>query len=418
MRREKMPAPSWQEPTKREAIEIELQLITPMFGGGYRTREVDPLMPIRPAAIRGHLRFWWRATAGAQYSSAKELYKAETAIWGGAAMNDDTSFGRVAIRVELKNQGKSAPYSEIAPSSTRRDGPLQGYFLFPFQEQRGGTPAADGRKEITFRLSIDLDPTLSEQQKEELRTALKAWVAFGGVGARTRRGCGALKAIGPNAQEWLVPNEQDQIRAWLTRLIPNASEQREPAVKPSLVGARILFVLNNGDAMDIWSKLGRFWARFRKGHFKRGSTEDYQPMRGAKWDDYRKVLCKLSSQSEVLKLAKPYLGLPIIYQEFRGANRPCFTGTIEPSNSGRMASPVILKPVALTGGKVGGIVLVLNAQEPTYITVNGKKYKLELPSTDPVLQDLEASTVMDAVIKAAEIHFGNHSKAICIGGRV
>lgn len=155
MRRSVIEAPTWHEPAKREAIELELQLITPMFGGGYETRNVDPLIPIRPAAIRGHLRFWWRATAGAQYASAEELYKAETAIWGGAAVKNEAAVGKVAIEVVVLNQGEPAPYNQVAPHPTPQGGPREGYFLFPFREQHAeNIPAATGRKGVKFRLTL------------------------------------------------------------------------------------------------------------------------------------------------------------------------------------------------------------------------------------------------------------------------
>ncbi len=60
----KIPAPQWKEPAPQESITLHLRLITPLFGGGYETREVDPDCIIRPATIRGHLRFWWRALYG------------------------------------------------------------------------------------------------------------------------------------------------------------------------------------------------------------------------------------------------------------------------------------------------------------------------------------------------------------------
>jgi CRISPR-associated protein Cmr1 len=77
-----------------------------MFGGGYKAREVDPLLPIRPAAIRGHLRFWWRATAGARYSSVADLHKAETELWGGASTKDNPAVGKVAIQVQILSAGE------------------------------------------------------------------------------------------------------------------------------------------------------------------------------------------------------------------------------------------------------------------------------------------------------------------------
>ena len=45
----------------------EYQLITPLYGGGVTPGEFDPLTPVRGSEIRGHLRFWWRATRGGQF---------------------------------------------------------------------------------------------------------------------------------------------------------------------------------------------------------------------------------------------------------------------------------------------------------------------------------------------------------------
>jgi CRISPR-associated protein Cmr1 len=389
--------PDWQEPAKRETIELELRLITPMFGGGYKAREVDPLLPIRPAAIRGHLRFWWRATAGARYSSVVDLHKAETELWGGASKKDNPAFGKVAIQVQILSAGEETPYSQIAPPSKPKDGPLHGYFLFPFREQREqNIPAAVGRSQVSFQLRLTLDASLSEAQRAEVRTALKAWIAFGGVGARTRRGCGALTVLGNNANQWLPPTQG--LAEWLG-MPPNAASKCDWT---TLAGARGI-VVPTASPEDAWCKLGQFWARFRKGHF----AQAYSPMSGGKWRDYRQVLCQLRSQGNTLRLAKPFLGLPIVYQKF-GKQTP-FTGTLEPAESGRMASPVILKPIALQGGEFGALVLVMHAPKPDKIRVNSEEYALAAPTKDPVLQALGANDVLDAVLKGAKLHFRQQS---------
>ena len=394
MRKVNLPhLPEWQAPAKRETIELELQLITPMFGGGYKAREVDPLQPIRPAAIRGHLRFWWRATAGARYSSVVDLHKAETELWGGASTKDNPAVGKVAIQVQILSAGEETPYSQIAPPSKPKDGPMHGYFLFPFREQREqNIPAAVGRRQVSFQLRLTLDASLSEAQRAEVRTALKAWIAFGGVGARTRRGCGALTVMGANANQWLPPTQG--LAQWLG-MPPNAASNCDWT---TLAGARGI-VVPTASPEKAWSELGQFWARFRKGHF----AQAYSPMSGGKWRDYRQVLCQLRSQGNTLRLAKPFLGLPIVYQKF-GKQTP-FTGTLEPAESGRMASPVILKPIALQGGKYGALVLVMNAPKPNRIQIDGKEYALTAPTKDPVLQALDAADVLDAVLKGARKHF-------------
>jgi CRISPR-associated protein Cmr1 len=391
--------PEWREPAKRETIELELRLITPMFGGGYKARKVDPLLPIRPAAIRGHLRFWWRATAGARYASVADLHKAETELWGGASKKDNPAVGKVALQVHILSAGEIASYSQVAPESRPKEGPLHGYFLFPFQEQkeRGIQPAV-GRRDVAFTLRLSLDASLSEAQRAEVRTALKAWIAFGGVGARTRRGCGALTVLGNNANQWLPPTQG--LAQWLGMPSNTAS----PHEWTTLAGARGIIV-HPTSPEKAWRELGQFWARFRKGHF----AQAYSPMSGGKWRDYRQVLCQLRNQGNTLRLAKPFLGLPIIYQEIKGAKNLCFTGTLEPAQSGRMASPVILKPIALQGGRFGALVLVMHAPKPDKIRVNSQEYALAAPTKDPVLQALDAADVLDAVLKGAKQHFGQRS---------
>jgi len=389
--------PEWQEPAKRETIELELRLITPMFGGGYKAREVDTEQLIRPAAIRGHLRFWWRATAGACYTSVADLHKAETELWGGASTKDNPAVGKVAIQVHILSAGEKASYSQVAPESRPKEGPLHGYFLFPFQEQKKqNIPAAVGRRQVSFQLRLTLDASLSEAQRAGVRTALKAWIAFGGVGARTRRGCGALTVVSNNANQWL-PRLQG-IAEWLG-MPPNAASKCDWT---TLAGARGI-VVPTASPEKAWSELGQFWARFRKGHF----AQAYSPMSGGKWRDYRQVLCQLRSQGNTLRLAKPFLGLPIVYQKF-GKQTP-FTGTLEPAESGRMASPVILKPIALQGGKFGALVLVMHAPKPDKIRVNSEEYALAAPTKDPVLQALGANDVLDAVLKGAKQHFRQQS---------
>jgi len=369
--------PNWQVPKKRETIELELRLITPMFGGGYKAREVDTVQPIRPAAIRGHLRFWWRATAGARYASVAELHKAETELWGGASTKDNPAVGKVAIRVEVKDKGQMVGYGSR--------GGLPKYFLFPFRPQKN-IPATKGRENVVFTLRLILDTSLSEAQRAEVTTALKAWIAFGGVGARTRRGCGALTVLGNNANQWLPPTQG--LAEWLEMPRDAASDHDWT----TLAGARGFITLTK-NAEDAWCKLGSFWERFRRGGL----------VSGTKWSDYRDVLCNLDDQHDELALAKPFLGLPIEYQEF-GEQTP-FTGTLEPAESGRMASPVILKPIALQGGKYGALVLVMNASKPNRIQIDGKEYALAAPTKDPVLQALDAADVLDAVLKGARKHF-------------
>ncbi len=80
-----------------------------------------------------------------------------------------------------------------------------------------------------------------------------------------------------------------------------------------------------------------------------------------------------------------------------------------------MASPVILKPVALSDDKYAPLIVVLRAKAPANIKIKQNNHEREYtlrPQDDPelraledVLKALQASDVLDAVVKAATEHF-------------
>jgi CRISPR-associated protein Cmr1 len=51
------------------------RLITPLYGGGVEAGKPDLTKPINEKTVRGHLRFWWRATRGADEHVTKLLEK-------------------------------------------------------------------------------------------------------------------------------------------------------------------------------------------------------------------------------------------------------------------------------------------------------------------------------------------------------
>lgn len=420
--------PNWDEPQKREEIKLTLKVVTPMFGGGYKAREVDPICVIRPAAIRGHLRFWWRATVGASFPTAEELFKNEKGIWGstenpGAVriVVDNISQGS---KISLTPSGKQTNNTQEAllpEKVSSKKGPQEGYFLFPFQKQTDGTPEGVGHDAITFRLLIkfsdrwneekkQLEP-LTQKEKDSVKKAVRAWIVFGGVGARTRRGCGALQVINSGATTWL-PTSRDGVADWLKGLV---SQESGTANHTHLKGASIIIgdVCTKEDNLSAprlaWRELGTFWARFRKGHIP--SVRDYQPTSNCDWQDYRLTLVKnyfpKNPPPGSLALAKPFFGLPIIYQKFN--NAPYTKFTIEAAETGRMASPVILKPLIFANGSACPMVVVLSTPRPQKIAIDKNKVDLKVPTSDKVLKALKVSDPLQAVTKAAKEIWGSSS---------
>lgn len=378
-------------------IEISLKTITPVFGGSAMPRAVDSMHPVRAASVRGHLRFWWRATTGAAFDRADALFKAEAVLWGSA-----TVAGKAAVRVQVTSTGTVAP-----PPDGRSDpkrGPGEGFFLFPFQESKAeGLPAAPGRRDILFTLSVQ---TQTDTDAAALHTALRAWLLLGGVGARTRRGLGALTATDDAAAStWLPPAEPGAFREWLRALAGTEQVSGEaPAQMTRLAGGTVLLGERERDALACWRQLGTFWARFRKGHY----TPDralYEPMSGGEWDDHE-TLHLLRRDASAVTLAKPYLGLPIVYQGFAAKGRApaSFKGALEADamHGRRMASPVILKPAAFADGSFRSMVTVLDAPRPDHVRIGERVLSLREPDDDPVLRALHARNVRAAVIQAAK----------------
>lgn len=409
----KIEAPSWTEPSSSRSITLHLRLITPLFGGGYEPREVDPDCIIRPAAIRGNLRFWWRALYGGQYASASELFEAEAEIWGAAAKENAPSAGKVGVRVtgvRWNKQKKTVNDFRPRGGSPAQVGPQAQYLLYPFQEQRNQKlPPAEGYDGVEFVLQVTFAQGVTAEQRQQVENTLRAWIAFGGVGARTRRGCGAL-TVTQEESRWLPPADAEKRKAWFANLLPPGSPPKHARLS-LLSGARIVCGSPKENGTDMLYDLGSFWARFRKGHF---GSQPYSPMSGSRWQDYRGALLQFQRrQPDTLALAKPFLGLPIVYQKF--GNAP-YAPTIEAGETGRMASPVILKPLALANGQFCPMCVVLWAPMPREVRLKppDATVKLAVPQNDKVLNDLQVRHPLEAVLKAAELHW--KTKAFGLGG--
>lgn len=365
-----------------------------MFGGSAKARETDDKYPIRAAAIRGHLRFWWRATAGAAAKDSVELFKMEEQVWGSTSIH-----GQVSLYVSIKNAGEKQSHSSLSPKPDAKIGPQEGVFLFPFQAGRDvlAQPEAFGRKSVLFELVI----TAPSDYLPSIRRALKAWIAFGGVGSRTRRGCGAVQPVNNESiAEWMPPGDQN-LQRWLNELagaLPSGSPEWT-----TLTGANLVYGAETS-AEKAWSDLGRFWSRFRKGHFTE-SHPAYNPMDGCQWQDHGTL--RRFRGEETIALAKPMLGLPTIYQDFppKGNKPRTFSGTLESEETSRMASPVIIKPVCFANGRVRPVVIVMRAPQPKAIRIDKQLVQLKAPSGDPVLASLGGRSALTAAILAAKAHF-------------
>jgi CRISPR-associated protein Cmr1 len=352
----KVSPPEWQPPVlETETLALEIQLITPMFGGGYEPRELDPDCPVRAAAVRGHLRFWWRATAGALCDSAEEVFAREERLWGSAQ-----TAGSVTTRIRCLDQGSTQRCAEYLwderrsryPALPRFQPGWPSYALQPFQGKAEARQVVDEPAEARVNLRFELRVDAPAAETDAVRTAIAAWVQCGGIGARTRRGCGSL-AWGSGALPISPPpgrHSADQI--------------------PVLAGSRRVLGPEHSDPIRAWTDAVNIYRDFRQkvGFARNPGDAPNRPGR-SRWpeaDTIRRLTGRHAashSPSHPVHPAFPRadLGLPIIFH-FKDLGDPGDT-TLEGPRDGRrrFASPVITKAVQVAGRRYRPMVLILNA---------------------------------------------------------
>lgn len=177
-------------PTRANVVvhERRYELITPLFGGGVKAGETDPITVINGKSVRGQLRFWWRAVRGGQFNGDPQLMRAaEKMIWGAASTEEEKLPSLVQTVVRVDPGSQPVLYRQL-PNELK-------YGAFPLQQHNGSVSRG-----VRFTLFVEIKHDLVrcpdmtfEQLQVEVEAALWAWETFGGIGARIRRGFGALK---------------------------------------------------------------------------------------------------------------------------------------------------------------------------------------------------------------------------------
>jgi CRISPR-associated protein Cmr1 len=330
-------------------IKRTFQVVTPVFGGGVRInkyathqKEIDTVTPVRGASVRGQLRFWWRATHGCTCASVKEMREREGALWGAASVA-----GRVSLTIKA-GVGATAPevvevyeLSDRGRLVSKRDNKEIAYGAFPLQPAQAASERSPGvlsRLGGTYELSL----RVPKGHEREVADAVQAWLFFGNVGGRGRRGFGAVHS--PDVGQPSAPTFLDEFKVKKTLI-----------GVPSLHGAVLASKGEYRNGNDAWSfALGRLQA-FRQGP---GIGRNPGDEKRSRWPEPELVrektgrrLPKHQPLGHPKKAPRAMFGLPII-THFKDTEDPRDTkfvpvpaGGLESSQQDRLASPLILKPL-------------------------------------------------------------------------
>ena len=438
------------------------KLITPLFGGGVEAGITDDVTPISGKAIRGHLRFWWRATRGGQFGGGEEglqkMKEAEETVWGGASGTGKGQPSSVKVEVKATNLGQpknpfvveskldenrqpiirnGVPLPRVKPE----EGIAPSYAAFPLQpKEEDGNPLRVGQPTKSLRENIEFTLTMSfpKNHKIDVEAALWSWETFGGIGARTRRGFGALFLNGytENGVEQDVnidfANNGEVHKYILTGLDKHVSDGDCPQYVPRLqkkmsfrlVGLPPANFFDSSPA--AWKHIIQKLKDFRQMRHNRGRGRSY-------WTEPDQIRY-LTDQtypnhkpplSDIEKFPRGSFGLPIIFHFKDWDERNPYSNNVDPidstlkpapingKNLDRRASPLILRPLRCSSHRNTsvGLAAMLVSQPPP----NG--YVLEFENakgkqTPKVIVGLEQDEANE--IEPLKMRDGTHQKNVLL----
>ena len=311
---------------RKPLVRLKLKIVTPMLGGGAIAGQPSVEFPIRGSAIRGGLRYWWRATYGAACATPEEMKRLETALWGGSEQGGMRS-SLLSVCIEPVTAGTSALRSralipQYAQGMLTGDDADQQQVLvdsiFVLEIRQNRTP-------------IDVPSSLREQ----VECAVLSLVLFGGLGARTRRGFGCLQMI----CDPLNTIEVDKLWDRFNEIIPKAHQIRAGGFT-NLIQGVILGGKPQNSASDAWDESIKVLKGFRQGNYGRSPWPES--------DTARKLSrSKPLEDDPALALPRASLGLPFTVKDIANSRNPAFSEltVVGYNGSQRLASPVIVKPL-------------------------------------------------------------------------
>jgi len=424
-----LPALALREDATVKTQTRRYRLITPLFGGGVQAGVADPVTPVRGSVIRGHLRFWWRACRGGAFDgNLQRMKEAEDRLWGAASTSDQPrSPDVVEISVSDVKEGQPFAYKDAQGNPVRNargdriirffdpDSPY-GYVAFPFQDRERNRTEPIVREGVEFSLTV----RYRAADDAHIHAALWAWETFGGLGARTRRGFGALQCVEVEGKPLSVPDAGTFRRTLRANLEHHVEDSNWPANVPHLRRDISLKMTSDcSSPLDAWTKLIAALKDFRQNRNR--SRTGRQGQGRSRWpepDEIRRLTGQASTLhstplSTTSAFPRAAFGLPVTFS-FKDSKENDKYGTqgppYDPDKTAlqgqekdgrkyeRLASSLILRPVQCGNGKAFGLALLLDAPRlpPGGVVLKGAPGN---PVVRTTLTPAEAAAITQAIPK-------------------
>jgi CRISPR-associated protein Cmr1 len=171
-----------------ERREYQCEVVTPLFLGAADPRKTE----LRTAPIKAALRFWWRALY--RDDNPNEMTERESKIFGSteriSAINTQINCQNLNITLKNLPQGKMVPVE----GKTYKISIIHylSYGLFEYNREKRSNIYIKNHIEPGAYFEIHM--TFPKDLESEISMAFKAFISFGGIGARSRNGFGSLYA--------------------------------------------------------------------------------------------------------------------------------------------------------------------------------------------------------------------------------
>lgn len=368
-------------------------LVTPMYGGGVRAGVVDQKQPFRATAIRGQLRQWWRWANENRFKTPegkpdhKALFKAERELWGGLGDEKTLRASRVVVRVKaplLPSREPNRWWSWLGEQ--RGKTVLQQQIILEQKDEVTLLKHKQQAEQPDFEVSWYIKkPTATDT--EEVKQAFRLWATFGGVGARRRRGLGAVEVFSSDDKKDLLAVTKEDITAIRAQYL--SSKDSYSTYK---------------EAVEVGLDRLR---EFRQGvETGRGAGDGIRPG-GSLWPEANAVRHlthrsrdknEIASRHPPLLFPRALLGLPIVFQ-FKPDEKSGdpFTTNLEPMSAdgmevmNRFSSPLIFSAQRIKKGMndvYQPTVLLL----PTHTALRTRKLHITMKDLNVPIADWWPST--------------------------
>lgn len=170
-----------------EKREYECEVVTPLFLGGADPKEAE----LRAPPVKAAMRFWWRALY--EGGNVEQMAKDESAIFGSTEKKS-------VVSVQL-----SADMAKTVPNDLPKGWPIpvEGktfnayiieYLAFGLLDPKLKPKYI--RKHIEEESRFKIIVTFPKHAEDDVVSAMKSLISFGGLGARSRNGFGSLHCDG------------------------------------------------------------------------------------------------------------------------------------------------------------------------------------------------------------------------------